>query len=61
MEEGILEIQPHIHGAFLEQLPDHFKVFHFEINVMNVFIEFLHIQDGSPLVRTPFQFGYSKV
>ena len=61
MEEGILEIQPHTHGAFLEPFPDRFNVFHTEINVTNVFIEFLQIQDRSPLVRTPFQFWYSKV
>ena len=61
MEEGILEIQPRTHGAFLEPIPDSFDVFHFEIMVTNKLIEFFQIQDGSSFVRGPFRFGYSKV
>ena len=61
MEEGILEIQPHTHGAFLEPFPDCFNVFHMEINVTNVFVEFLQVQDRSPLVRNSLRFWYCKV
>ena len=61
MEEGILEIQPCTHGAFLEPLPDSFNIFHFEINMTNKLIEFLQIQDRSLFVRTPLRFWYSKV
>ena len=61
MEEGILEIQPCTQSAFLQPFPDHFNVFHVEINMTNVFVEFLQIEDRSPLVRTPFRFWYCKV
>ena len=61
IEEGIPNIQPRTHGAFLEPFPDRFNVLHFEVNVTNKLIEFLQIQDRSQFVRTPFQLRYSKV
>ena len=61
IEEGILEIQPHTHGTFPEPFPDSFNFFHREINVTDIFIEFLQIQDRSSFVRTPFLFGYREV
>ena len=61
MEEGILEIQPRTHGAFLEPFQDCFNVFHTEINVTNIFVEFLQVQDRSLLVRNPLRFWYCKV
>ena len=61
MEEGIFEIQPCTHGAFLEPFPDNSDVLYSEVNLMNKLIEFLQIQDRSPLVRIPFLFRYSEV
>ena len=43
MEDGILEIQPGTHGIFPEPFPDRFNVFHMEINVTNVFVEFIQV------------------
>ena len=60
MEEGILEIQPHAHGAFLEPLPDHFNVFYTEIYVINIFVNFFQVQDRSPFVRNSLRFRYCK-
>ena len=54
MEEGILKIQLHTHGALLEQFPDRSNVLHLEVDVTNKLIESLQIQDGSPFVRSPF-------
>ena len=61
MEECILEIQPHTHGALLEPFPDCFKFFHLEIYVTNVFIELFQVQDRSPFVRSSLRFRYCKV
>ena len=61
MEEGILKIQSRTHGAILEPIPDSSNILHLEVDVTNELIESLQIQDGSPFVRSPFRFGYSKV
>ena len=61
MVEGILEIQPHTHGALLELFSDCFKLFHMKIYVTNVFIELFQIQDWPPFVRTSLRFRYWKV
>ena len=61
MEEGIFKIQPLIHDTMLEPIPDSSDILHFEVNMMNELVEFLQIQDRSPLVRTPFRFRYSEV
>ena len=61
MEEGIFKIQPLIPDTMLEPIPDSSDVLHFEVNMTNELVEFLQIQDRSPLVRTPFRFRYSEV
>ena len=54
MEEGIFKILACTHGTMLEPFPDSSDILHFEVNVTNELVEFLQIQDRSPLVRTPF-------
>ena len=60
MEEGILEIQPHTHGAFLEPFPDRFNVFHMEINMMNIFVEFFRFRISLNLSGTLLYLGTAK-
>ena len=61
MEEGIFDVQPRTMGAMTEPFPDTFHLFHDEVNVANVFIEFLQIQDRSPFVRNSLRFRYCEV
>ena len=61
MEEGIFKIQPLIHDTMLEPIPGSSDILHCEVNMTSELVEFLLIQDRSPLVRTPLQFRYSEV
>ena len=60
MEEGILEIQTHTHGALLEPFPDSFKFFHAEIYMTNVFIELLRFRNGLHLSGLLLDLGTAK-
>ena len=59
MEEGIFKIQPLIHDTMLESIPSSSDVLHCEVNMTSELVEFLLIQDRSPLVGTPLRFRYS--
>ena len=61
MEEGIFKIQPLIHDTMLEPIPDSSYILHCEVYMTSELVEFLLIQDRSPLVSTPLQFRYSEV